>query len=192
MDDTPLEKLIANICDTSDLSDAEVCEELAADGVDVDAAKARTMAKVDALLAARAVRLAIAAVKANPPLNPLPWREDDSVVRSANSNAVAQWAEWADAAHISAAVNAAPLLIAEVERLQKRLADSEAAAHVWADKFAKVLVAVEKWPGVEHSEFCRGWFVPGFDRTECTCGAWHHERALAELRRALGLEVGNG
>jgi len=100
MDDTPLEKLIANICDTSDLTDAEVREELAADGVDVDAAKARTMAKVDALLAARAVRLAIAAVKANP---------------------------IGGLMHINAAVKAVPLLIAEVERLQAALAAARVA-----------------------------------------------------------------
>lgn len=126
-----------------------------------------------------AVRLAIAAVKANPPLNPLPWREDDSVVRSANSNAVAQWAEWADAAHIAAAVNAAPLLIAEVERLQ---AVVEAARE-----------AVDCWPVPPHSFYCGFWRgSDGYDSRLCDCDVEQRRHDRAHARRALGLEVGNG
>ena len=115
-----LEKLIATICDTSDLTDAEVREELAAAGVDVDAAKARTMAKTDALMAARAVRLAIAAVKANPPDAdyPQPWADNGRYIDDAVGDTVANCDSHTSAAHIAAAVNAAPLLIAEVERLQ--------------------------------------------------------------------------
>lgn len=110
------------------------------------------------------VNEAIAAVKANPPLNPLPWREDDSVVRSANSNAVAQWAEWADAGHIAAAVNAAPLLIAEVERLQAVV------------EAARVAVEAIK---PHHSPCNMG----------CNCDHCKSDFALLIARRALGLEV---
>ena len=121
------------------------------------------------------VNEAIAAVKSNPPskITRTPWGLVHCIVVDADGLTVCE-ASFSDAAHIAAAVNAAPVLIAEVERLQTVV---EAAR-----------VAVEKWPGMEHSEFCRGWFVPGDDRTECTCGAWHHEKALADLRRALGLE----
>ena len=116
------------------------------------------------------VNEAIAAVKANPPLNPLPWREDDSVVRSASSNAVAQWAEWADAAHIAAAVNAAPVLLARVAELESRL---EAAR-----------VAVEKLPKYRHTQLrCS-------PRGGCYCSADAANAARTEARRALELEVG--
>ncbi len=45
------------------MTDAEVRAELAAEGVDVDAAKARFMPKLDDMMRARAVRLALAAVR---------------------------------------------------------------------------------------------------------------------------------
>lgn len=114
------------------------------------------------------VNEAIAAVKANPPLNPLPWREDDSVVRSANSNAVAQWAEWADAAHIAATVNAAPILIAEVERLQAALAAAR--------------VAAGNLPPYPHTQLrCS-------PSEGCHCTSDASNTARIEARRALGLE----
>lgn len=125
------------------------------------------------------IQKAIAAVKANPPLNPLPWREDDSVVRSANSNAVAQWAEWADAAHIAAAVNAVPLLIAEVERLQAEL-----------DKLKALAELVEKQAVLPpHSEFCACFdWHPVSGRRACDCDYAERNAARIEARRALGLE----
>lgn len=125
------------------------------------------------------VQKAIAAVKANPSdyESPLPWRADDTFVFAADGTAAAHWVKHSRAAHIAAAVNAVPLLIAEVERLQAQLADSEAAAHVLVDKFAKVLVAVER---MGHDSRCNA----GAD-VDCRCG-------YVEARRALGLEVGNG
>ena len=99
--------------------------------------------------------------------SPLPWREDDSVVRSASSNAVAQWAEWADAAHIAAAVNAAPVLLAEVDALRAQL---------------EALVGlVERWPELDCASWCSD--------LRCTCGAEDQNLARAAARLALGLGV---
>ena len=129
MSETPLEKLIATMCDTDDLTDAEVREELAADGVDLDAAMARFRPKLDDLMRARAVRLALAALKANPndTESPLPWQQKDRrTVVDADGDFVARCATEADAAHIAAAVNAAPVLAAEVEKLTTDLATLQA------------------------------------------------------------------
>jgi hypothetical protein len=53
--------------------------------------------------------------------SPLPFRADDSIVRAANGNAVAQWVGDEDAHCIAARVTATPVLVAEIERLQKEL-----------------------------------------------------------------------
>jgi len=177
MDDTPLEKLIANICDTSDLSDAEVCEELAADGVDVDAAKARTMAKVDALLAERAVRLAIAAVKANPLSEVSPrWASFDeytcAFIRNPHGGHVAQFRTNTERDYALAAVKAAPVLVAEVERLTAQLAAARA--------------AVAELPMDGHRIDCPA-LDPDEEDRRCECSMM---ATIEEARRAVGLEGG--
>ncbi len=153
------------------MTDAEVREELAAKGIDLDAAKARFMPKLDDLMRARAVRLALAAVRDNQPdtESPLLWQQTDRrTVVDADGDFVARCATEADAAHIAAAVNAAPILAAEVERLRGLLAAAR--------------VAVEALPEL-HPERC----VNGH---QCHCGAVKANKARAEARAALG--VGNG
>lgn len=133
------------------------------------------------------VNEAIAAVKSNQPHDesPLPWRAAPAVhlcnVLSANDEAVATQFWYSDAAHIAAAVNAAPLLVAEVERLQ---AVVEAAR-----------VAVARIGSVHCSDACRsmspapggyGWIGT------CHCGAVGSNFARVAARNALGLEVGHG
>jgi hypothetical protein len=116
------------------------------------------------------VRLALAALKANPATSPLPWAADDTTVRDDCRMGLAYWADPEDAAHIAAAVNAAPVLAAEVERLTALLAAAR--------------VAVEKlYTECRHDCACVN--LLGRD---CDCGA-----AIAiELRRAVGLEEGHG
>jgi hypothetical protein len=121
MSETPLEKLIETLCDTSDLTDAEVREELAEQGIDLDAEMAKFRPKLDELMRARAVRLALVALKANPlnPDSPLPWRGFGRLVLDRSGNVVCRYI-YADrdcTPGIAAAVNAAPILAAEVERL---------------------------------------------------------------------------
>ena len=68
------------------------------------------------------VRLALAALKANPPSpdSPLPWKGEGPRVIGHNGITVC-YADDKDAAHIAAAVNSAPILAAEVKRLQELL-----------------------------------------------------------------------
>lgn len=171
MSETPLEKLIATMCDPTGLTDAEVREELAEQGIDLDAAKARFMPKLDDLMRARAVRLALAAVRDNPlptdstspwSANAYLWSGEKRVPM--NSLHVR--------AHIAAAVNAAPVLAAEVERLQGLLAAAR--------------VAVEKMHERECYPSCRS-VTHGHS---CTCGAVSHNDDITEARRALASEEG--
>ena len=57
MDDTPLKKLIATLCDTEGETEVEIRAELAEQGIDLDASKTRFEAQLDLMLAARIVRL---------------------------------------------------------------------------------------------------------------------------------------
>lgn len=156
-----------------------------------------------------AVRLAIAAVKANPPSpdSPTPWKAQPRrhEVIGAVAAPVADTLNSADAAHIAAAVNAAPLLIAEVERLQGLLPHAaECAAladlhilcadagiapghivervRVLVERLAAARVAVGKMrTGHRHDCAC---CQPFLDRG-CDCG----EELIATARLALGLEA---
>lgn len=110
---------------------------------------------------------AIAAVKANPPLSPLPWRDKSGAIWGANG-LLADGLYADDAKCARARVNAAPVLVAEVERLQ---AVVEAAR-----------VAVEKWKPA-HSEMCGR-----VCHSNC-CAHTESNAARTEARRALGLEV---
>ncbi len=69
---------------------------------------------------------AIALLRANPPDNysPLPWHRSGDSVRDSDGahTPVAKCDSLTDAAHIAAAVHAAPVLAAEVERLTADLA----------------------------------------------------------------------
>lgn len=147
-----------------------------------------------------AVRLAIAAVKANPrhELYPLPWGRRGISLVSGDGYIVG-----GDLLHIAAAVNAAPVLVAEVERLQctlvaqakraglpvDQLRHDDLAEHL-ADRiaeleaqFAAARVAVEKIGGFYHRRACATEvFLP------CNCGADASNDARIEARRALGLE----
>ena len=121
------------------------------------------------------VRLALAALKANPPhhQSPLPWqRKWPSDVAAADGTMVVDFAMVADAAHIAAAVNAAPVLAAEVDRLTAQL---EAAR-----------VAVEKVLAVHTRDCASHGYVTltPITKWECDCAA----RFVAEARRAVGLE----
>lgn len=109
-----------------------------------------------------AVRLAIAAVKANPrhELYPLPWGRRGIALVSGDGYIVG-----GDLLHIAAAVNAAPVLIAEVERLQSALEAARVAAEKLRTNCRDDCASVQP-------------FLPGRD---CDCGA---EIAI-ELCRAL-------
>jgi hypothetical protein len=124
-----------------------------------------------------AVQEALAALKANPPHdnNPLPWHfaeTDDQGcdVISAFDVHVASECYYKSAAHIAAAVNAAPVLAAEVERLQG-------------------LLAAARWK-VEQ--------LPRYEEHMCTIevlGANDLDlanEALDRARRAVGLEESHG
>lgn len=127
------------------------------------------------------VQKAIAAVKANPPDDgsEMPWKARKANVYDSNGEDVADCDSPQDAAHIAAAVNAAPVLIAEVERLR---------AVVDAAR-----VAVEKWPEPVHSRFCDHSCGAGCTNHQpCNCGHATQVAARTEARRALGLEVGHG
>lgn len=189
------------------MTDSEIREELAAEGVDLDAAKSRFMPKLDEMMQARAVRLALAALKANPPheQSPLPWYgcQFTGVLRDGDSNELADSLTVNDSLHIAAAVNAAPVLVAEVERLQctlvaqakraglpvDQLRHDDLAEHL-ADRIAELeaqcaaaRVAVEKIGGFYHRRACATEvFLP------CNCGAAASNAARTEARRALGLE----
>lgn len=119
-----------------------------------------------------AVRLAIAAVKANPPHpeSPMPWYgcQFTGVLRDGDSNELADSLTVNDSLHIAAAVNAAPVLIAEVERLQAVV------------EAARVAVAEMRQ---DHRSDCARIILGQWGR-ECDCG-WAE---ILVARRALGLE----
>ena len=177
MTETPLEKPIATVCDTSDLTDAEVREELEGFGVVIREAQERFAANVDDLMRARAVRLALAALKANPPHpdSPLPWGCNPAIDAicdtGGNGSAVAFVILRQDESHIAAAVNAAPILAAEVERLTAQL---EAAR-----------VAVGKW---RFRECCACCNDAGNENAQCYADAVENDANRDEARRAVGLE----
>lgn len=182
MAETPLEKLIETLCDTSDLTDAEVRAELAEQGIDLDAAMARFRPKLDDLMRARAVRLALAAVRDNPALSPLPWRDKSGAIWGANG-LLADGLYADDAGHICAAVNAAPILAAEVERLQGLLAAAR--------------VAVAKVPVLyRHHHDCASLNTYLFrnppQSPPCNCACEAVNKAQLEARRAVGLEENHG
>jgi hypothetical protein len=160
----PLKKLIVTTCGITGLTDAEVREELAAQGIDLDAEMAKFRPKLDELMRARAVRLALAAVKANPlpadstspwSANAYLWSGEKRVPM--NSLHVR--------AHIAAAVNAAPVLAVEVERLNALLAAAR--------------VAVESRG---HDTRCNAF---ADNAADCGCG-------YREASRAVGLEESHG
>lgn len=125
------------------------------------------------------VNEAIAAVKANPPddESPLPWSISCKFLEDANGGDVAGFGYDTDIECAHARIAAAPLLVAEVERLQ---AVVEAAR-----------VAVARIGSVHCSDACRsmspapggyGWIGT------CHCGAVGSNFARVAARRALGLE----
>ena len=126
MSETPLEKLIATMCDTSDYIEAEIREELAEDGIDLDAEKAKFLPKLDALMAARAGRRAIEALKATAPSpeSPLPWQRLYGHLCDANRDPVRFHhlgeihSDGGNAEYAMCAVNAAPHLLARVAELE--------------------------------------------------------------------------
>ena len=119
------------------------------------------------------IQEALAAVRANPPhsASPLPWANDDEGALYCRSGYQLGRAK-GHARHIRAAVNAAPVLAAEVERLQGLLAAAR--------------VAVEKWPVPVHTDACSGWRDPDMDFAGCDCGADVEDAARTKARRAVG------
>ncbi len=125
----------------------------------------------------------IAALKATAPSihSPLPWSVHSCLynMRDAEGNATADVLTDDDAAHIAAAVNAAPHLLARVLELEAAL---EAAR-----------VAVAKWHASDHDELC--WSLAPDARAAaefgCTCGSDDNNRDRFAARLALGLEAGN-
>lgn len=150
------------------------------------------------------VEEAIAAVKANPPHpeSPLPWRVNGKFLEDSNGDYFGGLGYREDAAHIAAAVNAAPVLIAEVERLQctlvaqakraglpvDQLRHDDLAEHL-ADRIAELEAQLEAarvalGPTV-HEAWC-----DALAYRSCDCGASErHLEAIDKARRVLGLEV---
>lgn len=157
------------------MTDAEVREELAEQGIDLDAEMAKFRPKLDELMRARAVRLALAALKANPlpfasPLLPHGWAS----MHTENDFFEASCTAVGGRDAIIAAVNAAPVLAAEVERLQGLLAAAR--------------VAVELWPVPIHADRCAGWNDQDGDFAGCNCDCAAVDAARTAARRAVGLE----
>lgn len=160
MSETHLEKLITTMCDTTDYTDAEIREELAEAGIDLDAEKAKFLPKLDAMMAARAGRRAIEALKIWPtPAQGvlLPWAASESPdfpeaadLVTANGGLVATLLWPVNAAHIAAAVNAAPYLLAENARLAGQLLLREAGERTGAAMFASWVSMECKKVGVEN------------------------------------------
>ena len=121
------------------------------------------------------IQEALAAVRANPPhsASPLPWANDDEGALYCRSGYQLGRAK-GHARHIRAAVNAAPVLAAEVERLQGLLAAAR--------------VAVERLHERECYPTCRS-VTHGHS---CTCGAVSHNDDITKARRAVGLEGSHG
>jgi hypothetical protein len=122
--------------------------------------------KLDELMRARAVRLALAALKANPPPFALPLIElGRAYLADANEVFVTACDGMDVQRHIAAAVNAAPVLAAEVERLNALLAAAR--------------VAVESRG---HDTRCNAF---ADNAADCGCG-------YREASRAVGLEESHG
>ena len=101
------------------------------------------------------------------PESPLPWRINGRFLEDSNGDDVGGIGYCEDAAHIAAAVNAAPVLLAEVDALRAQL---------------EALVGlVERWPELDCASWCND--------LRCTCGAEDHNLARAAARLALGLEA---
>lgn len=110
----------------------------------------------------------ITALRATAPheLSPLPWMATGRRIVDSNKDAVCQYLTEADEKYIMACVNAAPHLLAEVDRLQAQL---------------EALVGlVERWPELDCASWCSD--------LRCTCGAEDQNLARAAARRAVGLE----
>ena len=128
------------------------------------------------------VRLALAAVRDNPPHeeSPLPWAGEGPRVIGHNGIAVC-YADEKDAAHIAAAVNSAPVLAAEVERLTALLAAARVAvAGIGLAFCSDACRSVSPSPGGF------GWIG------NCHCGAVGSNFARTKARRAVGLEGSHG
>lgn len=87
---------------------------------------------------------AIAAVKANPPLSPLPWRDKSGAIWGANG-LLADGLYADDAKCARARVNAAPVLIAEVERLIAAVATAERLREEDRMKLIRCKSAMREW-----------------------------------------------
>lgn len=128
MSELPLEKLLSAICDTSDMAEAEIREELAAVGIDLEEARAKLVPRLSTMLAARAVRIAELSIKENNPSfrHPLPWKRDGKFsIADANGLTLAGFTNADGRNYALIAANAALVLAAEVERLQGLLTTSE-------------------------------------------------------------------
>lgn len=118
----------------------------------------------------------ITALRATAPheLSPLPWRVDDDevsldAVLCSTGLAVSIGSYDKDASHIAAAVNAAPHLLAEVDRLRAQLAAARE--------------AVAALPEHVHELGCR---LGSWERCGCDCDA---PSAINAASLALGLGV---
>lgn len=117
----------------------------------------------------------IEALKATAPESSLPWRGLYDVF-DANGFTVAWRVLEPDAAHIAAAVNAAPHLLARVAELEGAL---EAARVAVDEAEAKLKAIVASWPAHYHRQGCP-WGA-------CNCGADAANAARAEARRLCGV-----
>lgn len=154
------------------------------------------------------VQKAIAAVKANPPHpdSPLPWRVNGKFIEDSKREDVGGIGYRDDAAHIAAAVNAVPILIAEVERLSAAVATAERLQKEDRMKLIRCKSAMREWQVA--SEFADDRAVKANKEVERLQAALAAARVAAEklwtdcrddcasgaeiaieLCRALGLEV---
>lgn len=115
----------------------------------------------------------IAALRATAPSDnrPLPWQDDEGEVQDCDGYTIARAAK-VERAHIVAAVNAAPHLLAEVDALRAQVAA------------AREVIDVLKW--ADHSILCA---VTAVDRGTCDCGAAEANRRLAAAIAVLNAEV---
>lgn len=131
----------------------------------------------------------ITALKATAPSihSPLPWSVHSCLynMRDAEGNATADVLTDDDAAHIAAAVNAAPHLLARVAELEavKDSLTTEVLALRAALEAARVAVA--ELPEYYHEASC------GIEcgHKDCDCPAEYGETKRIAARRAVGLEV---
>ena len=111
----------------------------------------------------------ITALRATAPESPLPWRGLYDVF-DANGFTVAWRVPEPDASHIAAAVNAAPHLLAEIDRLRAQVAAARE--------------AVAGWPTPDHADWCQGW-ADSRSFAGCNCAV----SKMTAARLALGLGV---